>query len=81
MNNWTWDNTEHVRIVGDGGLSASIFPFGELNAERRGDDVSVQFQYPFYNTDFDLNAAVIVGGATATVADGYLELESGVGRV
>lgn len=80
MNNWIWDNTEHVRIVGDGGLSASIFPFGELNAEQRGDDVSVQFQYPFYNTDFDLNAAVIVGGATATVADGYLELESGVGE-
>jgi hypothetical protein len=57
----------------------SVFPFGELNAESRADDVSVQFQYPFYNTEFDLNPAVTAGGATATVAAGYLQLTSGVG--
>jgi hypothetical protein len=63
-------------ITGAGGLTATIFPFGELNAEERRDDIAVQFQYDYYNTEFDLKPAVIVGAATAIVADGYLELTS-----
>lgn len=58
------------------GIDASIFPFGELNAEDRKDDISVQFQYPFYNTTYDLKPAVIVGSATASVQSGYLKLLS-----
>ena len=76
---WIYDNDPATRIVGDGELAVSVFPFGELNAEARADDVNVQFQYPFYNTEFDLNPAVTAGGATATVANGYLQLTSGVG--
>lgn len=65
-----------MQIAGAGGLTATVFPFGELNAESRSDDVSVQFQYPYYNTKFDLKSPVITGSATATVANGYLELVS-----
>lgn len=78
--NYIWDNVTPSKPIGTTGLGLSVYPFGELNAESRSDDVSVQFQYPFYNTDFDLDPAVIVGGATATVANGYLELSSGVGE-
>jgi len=76
---WIYDGAPATRLVGDGDLPVSVFPFGELNAEARADDVNVQFQYPFYNTEFDLNPAVTAGGATATVANGYLQLTSGVG--
>jgi len=77
---WIWDNAETMRVAGNGNLGLSIYPFGELNAEQQYDDVVVQFQYPFYNTDFDMRPAVIVGGATATVAGGYLELSSAAGE-
>jgi hypothetical protein len=68
--------SSNMQISGAGGLNATVFPFGEFNSEPRLDDISVQFQYPYYNTDFDLKPAVIVGAATAVVADGYLELTS-----
>ena len=61
------------------GIPVTVFPFGEFNAEERRDDIAVLFHYPDYNTAFDMAPAVATGGATATVADGYLELSSGAG--
>jgi hypothetical protein len=70
-----------MQTTGPGGIIPTVFPFGELNAEAREDDVSVQFQYPYYNTEFDLKPAVIVGSAAATVTDGYLLLNATGGSV
>jgi hypothetical protein len=67
-------------IVGVSGVPATVFPFGEFNSEERRDDIAVLFHYPDYNTEFDMNPAVIVGRATATVVDGYLELSSRAGE-
>ena len=73
---WPWDNSTNVRVAANGNLGLTVLPFGELLAEPKYSDVTVNFHYPFYNTEFDMRPAVIVGGATATVADGYLELVS-----
>lgn len=56
----------------------TVFPFGELNAESRSDSISLQFQYPSYNTEFDLKPAV--GTGNATVANGLLNVIATTGQ-
>lgn len=65
-------------IVGITGAPATVYPFGELNAEERTDSISVQFQYPFLNTAFDMNTPV--GTGSVTVADGLLNVIAGAGE-
>lgn len=68
-----------MNISNDVGIEAWIGPFAETVAEERTDDISVQFQYPFLNTDFDLNSPTLVGDGAASVSGGNLKVSSTTG--
>lgn len=65
-----------VRVTNRAGIEAWIGPFAEQVSEARFDDIAVQFQYPFYNTTFDMHPAQLTGDGAVTVANGMLNLSS-----
>jgi hypothetical protein len=68
-----------MQLGNKAGIQPWIGPFAELVAEGRNDDITVQFQYPFYNTDFDMLPAELTGDGAVSVADGLLQLSSTTG--
>jgi len=58
------------------GVEALIGAFGELLVGTKKDDLNLKFIYPFYNTDFDLNPAVLVGDGAVVVEDALLKVSS-----
>jgi hypothetical protein len=68
-----------MQLGNKAGIQPWIGPFAELIAEGRNDDITVQFQYPFYNTDFDMLPAELTGDGAVSVADGLLQLSSTTG--
>ena len=50
--------------------------FGESIAEQRHDDVSVQFQYNYYDEQFDVDPELVTGDGVTTVANSLATVSS-----
>ena len=66
----------NIKQVSSAGIEPLIGTFGETLTGSKHDDVSVNFVYPFYNTDFDMEPAVLSGDGAVSVADSELVVSS-----
>jgi len=56
-------NIESVRVIENAiKTQQTIFPFGELFVAKKHDDVSVQFQYDYLDTTYDVHTGVVGNG-------------------
>lgn len=70
------ENPIQSSIVGQGGESATVGPFGELLTGIKVDDISVQFQYGQLNTAFDMKNPITTGDGNVSVKTNLLSAES-----
>ena len=66
----------NIKQVSSAGIEPLIGTFGEQVVGSKVDDISVNFVYPFYNTEFDLEPSVVSGDGVVTVADAELVVSS-----
>lgn len=59
----------NVEVTGSGGKSNLIYPFGEQAVGEKYDDVSVQFQYDYLDTTFDVQTDTTGVGASVGVTN------------
>lgn len=59
----------NVEVTGSGGKSNIIYPFGEQAVGEKHDDVSVQFQYDYLDTTFDVITDTSGAGASVGVTN------------
>ena len=69
----------NVGDVMQGIAARNIWPFGETLVGQKVDDMSLQFQYPFVNTEFDFRPADIIGDGQVVQADSLLQVSSTTG--
>mgnify|MGYP000256148980 CR=1 FL=1 len=65
-----------TKQVSSAGIEPLIGTFGEQVVGSKFDDISVNFVYPFYNDDFDLEPAVLTGDGAVSVADSEIVVSS-----
>jgi len=65
--------------LSDTGLSPLIGSFGEVLIGYKSDDISVQFQYDYLNTDYDVKTPVNTGDGSVSVSSSLLTVSSTTG--
>lgn len=68
-----------ITLTNTTGAEPMIGPFGEVLMGHKMDDVVVSFEYPFYNTTYDLQSASLTGDGAASVASSLLTVSSTTG--
>jgi len=61
------------------GNPLKIWPFGETMTGYKVDDITLQFQYPFINEDFDFRPPVITGDGVVQQSNSMLQVSSVTG--
>lgn len=64
--------TKQNKIVSSADLEVLVGAFGELLVGQKKDDVNVKFIYDYYNTDFELQPAVVTGDGAGSVSGGLV---------